>query len=322
MASSTVSARITLSTGPKTSVRASSLAGSTSARTVGCRKCPARSPATVALRPSTSGLAPAATPCAMRPSMRVWLSAEITGPISVPSSSAVADLARRGRVADLRRERLRRLGDGDDDRRRQAALAGAAERRVGDDLRRHVHVGVGQDDDRVLGAALALHALAVGGRAAVDVARHRRRADERDRAHLRMIEQRVDGVLAAVHQVDDAGREAGLLDELRRCGAIVIGVFSDGLRTTRVAAGDRVGQEPQRDHAGEVERRDDADDADRLADHQLVDARGDVLEVAAHASATGCRWRPRRSRCRACSSPSASASVLPHSCGDEPARSR
>ena len=51
---------------------------------------------------------------------------------------------------------------------------------------------------------------------------------------------------------------------------------------TRVAAGDRVGQEPERDHAGEVERRDGRDDADRLADHQLVDARGDVLEVAAH----------------------------------------
>ena len=41
--------------------------------------------------------------------MRARLVGEITGPISMPSSSAVADLARRGRVADERRERLARL---------------------------------------------------------------------------------------------------------------------------------------------------------------------------------------------------------------------
>ena len=45
-----------------------------------------------------------------------------------------------------------------------------------------------------------------------------------------MIEQRVDGVLAAVHEVDDAGREAGLLRSARRSAPMVIGVFSDGLR--------------------------------------------------------------------------------------------
>ena len=49
----------------------------------------------------------------------------------------------------------------------------------------------------------------------------------------------------------------------------------------RVAAGDRVGQEPERDHRREVERRDGRDDAERLADHELVDAAGDVLEVVA-----------------------------------------
>ena len=77
---------MTLRTGPKTSVRASSLAGSTLASTVGRTKLPFAYPSTRALRPSTSGFAPAATPCAISASMRVRLSAEITGPISVPLS--------------------------------------------------------------------------------------------------------------------------------------------------------------------------------------------------------------------------------------------
>jgi hypothetical protein len=57
---------------------------------------------------------------------------------------------------------MARFADGDGQRGGQAALPGAAEGGVGDDARRHLHVGVGQHDDGVLGAALGLHALAVG----------------------------------------------------------------------------------------------------------------------------------------------------------------
>ena len=64
-----------------------------------------------------------------------------------------------------------RLADGDGQRSRQAALPGAAEGAVGQDARGHLQVGVRQDHDRVLGAALALGALAVGRRPAVDVQR-------------------------------------------------------------------------------------------------------------------------------------------------------
>ena len=176
---------------------------------------------------------------------------------------------------------LRRFVHRDHDRRRQAALPGAAERGVGDDARGHRHVRVRQDHDRVLGPALRLRALAVGGRAAVDVLRDRRRADERDGAHVRVIEQRVHRALAAVHQVDDAGREPGLIDQLHDAAhrhRRPLGRLEDD----RVAARHGVGHEPQRDHRREVERRDRRHDADRLADHQLVDARGDVLEVVAH----------------------------------------
>ena len=61
-----------------------------------------------------------------------------------------------------------------------------------------------------------------------------------------------------------------------RCG--VRGSRSDALEDERVAAGDRVRQEPERDHRREVERRDRGDDADRLTPHLDVDSAGDALE--------------------------------------------
>ena len=97
-----------------------------------------------------------------------------------------------------------------------------------------------------------------------------------------MIEQRVDGVLAAVHEVDDARREAGLLDQLedpRHRHRRLLGRLEDEAccRRRPRRAGTRAGSSP-----GKLNGVMAADDADRLADHQLVDARGDVLEVAAH----------------------------------------
>ena len=198
----------------------------------------------------------------------------------------------------------------DDARQRWPAQPNAESATI---LRGHLEVGVGQHDDRVLGAALALHALAVGRGAAVDVARDRCRADERDRAHRRVVEQGVHGVLAAVHQVQHAGGEAGLLGELEDLRHRHRGLLRR-LQDQRVAAGDRVGQEPQRDHAGEVERRDDADDAHRLPDHHARRCPRRCLRGCCPSSSTGCRWPPRRSRCRAAARPRLPPSVLPHSC--------
>ena len=48
-----------------------------------------------------------------------------------------------------------------------------------------------------------------------------------------------------------------------------------------VAARDRIRDEPERNHAGKIERRDHRADAERLADHDLVDAGGDVFGVVA-----------------------------------------
>ena len=93
-----------------------------------------------------------------------------------------------------------------------------------------------------------------------------------------LVEQRVDRVAAAVDEVDDAGRDlldrVDQLDDQRRRPRVLLG----GLEHEGVAAGDRVRQEPERDHRREVERGDRGDDADRLAHHLDVDAGGDALE--------------------------------------------
>ncbi len=59
-----------------------------------------------------------------------------------------------------------------------------------------------------------LHALTGGGAARVDVFGDGRRADEAHGLDVGMIEQRVDGGLVAVHDVEYAGREARLLEQL------------------------------------------------------------------------------------------------------------
>ena len=95
-----------------------------------------------------------------------------------------------------------------------------------------------------------------------------------------MLEQRVDRDLVAVHDVEHAVRDAGLVQQLRevdRRRRILLG----RLEHERVPARDRRREHPHRHHRREVERRDAADDAERLADRVDVDARRRLLRVAA-----------------------------------------
>src|SRR4051794_33872585 len=159
----------------------------------------------------------------------------------------------------------------------QAALARVRERRAEHRGQRRVELRVGHHDEVVLGAGQRLHPLAAQGGALVDLVRHRRRADERDRAHELVIDQRLDRLLGAVHDVEDPVGEAGLGEQL---GDAVGGERRAlrGLQYERVAGGDRERREPERDHAGEVERRDRADHAEREAVHRHVHAGGDLVE--------------------------------------------
>ena len=83
-----------------------------------------------------------------------------------------------------------------------------------------------------------------------------------------------------MHDVEDAVRDAGLLEQLGRPvrrGRVLLG----GLEHERVAAGERRRPHPHRHHRGEVERRDPGDDAERLPDRVDVDPGRGLLGHAA-----------------------------------------
>ena len=152
-----------------------------------------------------------------------------------------------------------------------------------------VEIGVGQNDGVVLGSALALHALAIGGRARVDVLRDGGGADEADGANLGMVE---DGVHCFASSVDEADNALGQVQALEQAEGELHGErdLFRRLQQKTVAAGDGVGQVPEGNHRRKIEGRDGRDDADGLSDHRLVDSRRDVFQVVTlheHGNAAG-----------------------------------
>ena len=91
---------------------------------------------------------------------------------------------------------------------------------------------------------------------------------------------RVDRHLVAVHDVEDAVGQTGLLPELgdpHRGGRVPLA----GLEDEGVAAGDGHREHPHRHHGREVERRDAGDHAERLPEGERVDVGGHLVgEVA------------------------------------------
>ena len=93
------------------------------------------------------------------------------------------------------------VADRDDERDRHAALAARAVRRAHERADGVVDVRVGHDDGVVLRAAEGLDALAVRAALAIDVLCNRGRADEAERLHALVLEERVDRFLVAVDDV-------------------------------------------------------------------------------------------------------------------------
>ena len=190
-----------------------------------------------------------------------------------------------GRHASRARRKTlhQRVGDvahRNDGRDGHAALAGRAVTGADDRFRREVEIGIGHDDRMVLGAAQRLHALAVARARLVDVFRDRRRADERYGAYLRMREQRVDGFLVAVNDVEHAIRKARLLQKLaeaQRQRRIAL----RRLQHERIAAADCDRKHPHRHHRREVERRDARANANGHARRPAVDVGADAVAVLA-----------------------------------------
>ena len=194
--------------------------------------------------------------------------------------AAVVDRERADARRELRDELVGDVADGDGDRDRHAALAGravaGADQRVGGLL----EVGVGHDDHVVLRAAERLHAFAVPRSFGIDVLGDGRRADEADGRDVGMREQRGDGFLVALHDVEHALRQPGLFEQLReleRRARIALA----RLQHERVAARDRERKHPHRHHGREVERRDADAHADGLAQRPVVDVAADVVAVLA-----------------------------------------
>jgi hypothetical protein len=118
--------------------------------------------------------------------------------------------------------------------------------------------------------------LAVGAAGVVDVFGDRRRADEADRLDAGVGEDRVDRHLVALDHVKHAVGKAGLLVEVRQAQGEG-GVLFRGLQDETIAAGDREGRHPKRNHGREVERGDAGHHAEGLAHGIAVDAAADVL---------------------------------------------
>ena len=155
------------------------------------------------------------------------------------------------RSRDLADELVGDRTDRDDRRDRHAPLAGRAEPGVHRGVGREIEVGVGEHDHVVLRAAERLHALPEARRGLVDVARDRRRADERHRLHGGVLEQPVDRDLVAVHDVEDArGRPASAHSSAIQFAAD--GSFSLGLRITVLPAAIAIGKNQHGTIAGKL----------------------------------------------------------------------
>ena len=95
-----------------------------------------------------------------------------------------------------------------------------------------------------------------------------------------MVQQRVDGLLVALEDVEDAVGQARLAPQLGH-PSDADGSFSLGLSTTVLPAAMASGKNHIGTMAGKLNGADDADDAERLALGVDVDAGGDLLGVAA-----------------------------------------
>ena len=188
-----------------------------------------------------------------------------SGPTSVVGLEAGAE-AQRTRPLDQPLDQWlddRRLDD--DPRAGRAALARRPEGGPDDAIRREVEVGVTEHDDPVLAAELEADPLEPAGGQLGDPTTRRRVAGEADHRDIRVGHQRVADLGAgAGHEVDRAGREAGLdhqLDEQRGAQRRV----ARRLEHDGVAGHERGHHLPARDGDREVPGGDDPGHAERLA---------------------------------------------------------
>jgi hypothetical protein len=126
-----------------------------------------------------------------------------------------------------------------------AALTGRTVGRANQRIDHLVDVGIGHHDHVVLGATQGLHALAVARTGFVNVVGNGGGAHEAHRLHVGVVEQRIHRHLVALHHVEHAIGQAGLLEQLghEQRGR---GVDGAGLEHKGVAAGNGHREHPHR----------------------------------------------------------------------------
>src|SRR5690554_1924098 len=193
---------------------------------------------------------------------------------------AVLDLQRAGTLLQGGQYFLAYIAHQHGNRDGHAALAGRAVGGSGQCIHGAFDIGVRHDDHVVLGAAQRLYALAEMGAALVYVLSNRRGTHKADGGHIFMFEQGIDHDLVALHHVEHAVGQSGLLEQLRHEYRNA-GIALAGLQYESIAGSDGHGKHPARHHAWEVERRDARNDAQRLAHGPVIDAIGNLLGVIA-----------------------------------------
>ena len=118
-----------------------------------------------------------------------------------------------------------------------------------------------------------------------------------------MVQDAVHRFLVAVHHLQHAVGQAGLLQQFAPGNSEVEGTRSDGFRIIALPAGQRRAHLPQRDHGGEVEGRDAGHHAKRLAHGVKVDAGAGAVGHLALQHARGRPCRPRSPQARAARRP-------------------
>ncbi|MCY1414922.1 hypothetical protein D9M71_303870 [compost metagenome] len=161
-------------------------------------------------------------------------------------------------------------------RDRHAALTGRAISRADQGIRCLVEVRIGHDDHVILRPAQGLHAFAAGGGLLVNVFGNRRRTDKGNRFDVRVLQQRIDRRLIALHHVEHSIRQTGFSQQPRHQqtrGRIALGRLED----EAVTGNQRQRDHPQRHHHREVERCNPGTNPQWLAQVPVVDAAADVV---------------------------------------------
>ena len=181
----------------------------------------------------------------------------------VTATTTITDAQLAHALGDLGNQGIGNRLNGNDHRDCHAALASRAETSVDCRIGNQVEVGVWQHEHVVLRTAEGLNPLAVLGSGLKDILGDWGRSDERNRLHVWVGEQPVDGLFIAVQNVEYPGWQPRVTPKLCHPDGCAR-VFLARLEHDCVAGCDCNRKEPHRHHGRKVERADDANHAERL----------------------------------------------------------